>query len=144
MQTVEAQTPSDTVVATHVSLAELEQRQDDGCRYDLLDGELIRMAPASEEHGYVAGRLFAALFTFVTPRHLGRVYAAETGFQLEPGSETVQAPDVAFVRAERVQRSRSYAPLAPDLAVEVRSPRDRRRLVMEKVGRYLAAGTPLV
>jgi len=143
MQTLDPEA-AEAVVAANVTVAELERLPDDGRRYDLLDGELISMSPAGEEHGYFAGLVLVALGNFVTPRRLGRVYAAETGFRLESGSETVLGPDVAFVRAERVQRDKSFARLAPDLAVEVRSPSDRRRSIMEKVGRYLAAGTPLV
>jgi Uma2 family endonuclease len=127
-----------------VTLAELERLPEDGNRYDLLDGELIRMSPAGEEHGRIAAELLRRLANHAIERGLGRVYAAETGFQLEPGRTTVLGPDVAFVRSRRVQRRRSYVPTPPDLAVEVRSPNDRRRLVMEKVGRYLAAGSVLV
>ena len=144
MHPVESETAPDMVVATKVAVTDLERLPNDGFRYDLLDGELIRMAPAGEQHGWIAAQLLRRVGNHVADRHLGRVYAAETGFQLEPGRATVQGPDLAFVRAERVQDSRSYALLTPDLAVEVRSPGDRRRLVMEKVGRYLAAGTPLV
>ncbi len=144
MQTVEPETPPDAVVAINLTVADLEQLPDDGFRYDLLDGELIRMSPAGEQHGRIAAELLRRVGNYVADHHVGRVYAAETGFQLEPGRPTVQGPDLAFVRAERVQPSHSYALQAPDLAVEVRSPSDRRRLVMEKVGRYLAAGTPLV
>jgi len=143
MQTREASAPDDAVVRTDVTVAELERLPDDGFRYDLLDGELIRMWPAGEEHGRIAAVLLRLLGVYVAEAKLGEVYAAETGFRLEPGRHTVLGPDLAFVRAARVQRTRSFAPLAPDLAVEVRSPSDRRRLVMEKVGRYLAAGTSL-
>ncbi len=38
----------------------------------------------------------------------------------------------------------SFVPLAPDLAVEIRSPDDRAAAVAEKVKNYLDAGTRLV
>jgi Uma2 family endonuclease len=63
------------------------------------------------------------------------------------GPDTVRAPDVWFVRTERLEGGRlpnAFFPGAPDLAVEVISPTDRRGAVMKKVGEYLEAGTRLV
>jgi len=67
--------------------------------------------------------------------------AAETGFLLARDPDTVRAPDLAFVRAERAPPpSRGYYPGAPDLAVEVLSPDDRPAYVRDKVGEWLEAG----
>src|SRR5579859_1301066 len=94
-------------------------------QYELVDGRLVRMSPTGGGHGEVAVALAARLYNWVIPRHLGRVLAAETGFQLGPN--TVLAADVAFVRAEHVPAPTSAAwecfwPVAPDLVVEVVSP----------------------
>jgi Uma2 family endonuclease len=83
-----------------LTVAELLTWPDNGWRYELVEGRLVRMPPTGFEHGDVAGNLFGALWTWVRPRQLGRVLAAETGFQLGPG--TVLAPDVAYVSAARV------------------------------------------
>jgi Uma2 family endonuclease len=78
---------------------------------------------------------------YVEPRKLGTILAAETGFLLSRDPDTVRAPDVAFVRAEREPGPiRGYFPGAPDLAVEVLSPEDRPGPVAEKVAEWLAAG----
>ena len=78
---------------------------------------------------------------------LGVVCGAETGFVLERDPDTVLAPDVAFVRRERILAS-GLPPTCwegpPDLAVEVTSPGDTRREVADKVASWLAAGTRLV
>jgi len=58
--------------------------------------------------------------------------------------DTVRGPDVSFVRAEHVIKSRKYYRIAPDLAVEVMSPDDRVSDVTTKVGEYLNAGTSVV
>jgi len=58
---------------------------------------------------------------------LGAVFAAETGFLLEGNPDTVRAPDVAFVRRDRVEEvgeTAGFFPGPPDLAVEVVSPGD--------------------
>ncbi|MGE0544684.1 MAG: Uma2 family endonuclease [Dehalococcoidia bacterium] len=61
-------------------------------------------------------------------------------------SSTVRAPDVWFVRAERVPEEAldEFFPGGPDLAIEVLSPSDRFAAVVEKARDYLAAGTRLV
>jgi hypothetical protein len=58
----------------------------------------------------------------------------------------VRAPDVAFVRRERLSDPppRGFAALAPDLVVEVQSPDDRPGELLSKVGDWLEAGTALV
>lgn len=136
------------MATTRVITAEdLWRMQDDGCRYDLIRGELIRMAPAGGEHGETAGEFGRQIGNFVHHQRLGRVYAAATGFLLARDPDVVMGPDVAFVRADRLPPRalrRGYIPVAPDLVVEVTSPRDRRRAVMAKVQAYLEHGVRLV
>jgi Uma2 family endonuclease len=83
----------------------------------------------------------------VRANNLGAVYASETGFQIASNPDTVRAPDVAFVRRERlaeVGEVEGYWPGAPDLAVEVISPGDTYSEVEEKVLEWLGAGVRLV
>jgi Uma2 family endonuclease len=75
------------------------------------------------------------------------VFAAETGFRLASDPDTVRAPDIAFVakaRIDEVGDFEGFWPGAPDLAVEVTSPRDSFSEVEEKVQEYLSAGTGAV
>jgi len=116
-------------------------------RADLIRGELFEMSPAGDDHGAIGGRFAGYLGIFVLPRRLGNIYVAETGFVLRRAPDTVVAPDVAFVRAERLSPTRDrrgFLPLAPDLAVEVVSPTDRPRLITRKIESYREAGTPLL
>jgi Uma2 family endonuclease len=111
-------------------------------RCELVRGELVMMSPAGYEHGDVAGRVHGFLFHFVRQNGLGTVTAAETGFQIGHDPDTVRAPDVGFVCAERVPRvrTRGYFQGPPDLAVEVVSPSDRAGELLAKVQDWLAAG----
>jgi Uma2 family endonuclease len=111
-------------------------------RCELLRGELVMMTPAGFEHGAIAGNLFLPLGNFVKERRLGIVMGTETGFQIAQDPDTVRAPDVGFVCADRVRGvlPRGFFPGAPDLAVEVVSPSDRRAAVLAKVQDWLAAG----
>lgn len=120
---------------------------DDGFRYELVEGELIRMAPAGAEHGEVTVKITGPLFMHVAANDLGTVYAAETGFKLHSDPDTVRAPDVAFVIKARVRlagTTKGYWVGAPDLAVEVVSPGDTVQEVEEKVRKWLEAGARMV
>jgi Uma2 family endonuclease len=126
---------------------ELLRMPDDGFRYELVKGELRKMAPAGHERGRVAIRFTWRLAQQVETNNLGVVYAAETGFTLATNPDTVRAPDVAFVSRERlaeVKRASGFWPGAPDLAVEVVSPGDTYTEVEEKAIDWLAAGARMV
>lgn len=103
--------------------------------------------PPGSEQGEVTMNLAGPLHQHVRSNNLGVVYAAETGFKLESDPDTVRAPDVAFVRRERIEetgRRAGYRPGAPDLVVEVLSPSDRTKQVEEKVEQWIETGAKLV
>ena len=130
-----------------VTAEELLDMPDDGFMYELVRGELRKMAPASYEHGTVSGNVFASLHAHVRNNGLGKVTAAETGFLLSTNPDTVRAPDAAFVSRERDAAARpvsGFFPGPPDLAVEVISPNDRYTEVYEKVDEWLEAGAGMV
>jgi Uma2 family endonuclease len=130
-----------------VTAEELLRMPDDGYRYELVRGELRKMAPAGHLHGRIAINVTTPLDRHVRAHTLGTVYAAETGFKLASNPDVVRAPDVAFIRRERVEAVgdvEGYWPGAPDLAVEVISPGDTYAEVQEKVFDWLEAGTQMV
>lgn len=105
------------------------------------------MSPASQQHGRLGMRVSGPLDRYVEEHGLGIVFAAETGFRLASSPDTVLAPDVAFVRQERVDAIgdvEGYWPGAPDLAVEVVSRHDLYTAVEEKVIDWLEAGAGMV
>ena len=130
-----------------VTAHELLALPDDGYRYELVKGELIRMSLAGSEHGVVTMNLAGPLHSYVKRNNLGRVYAAETGFKLESDPDTVRAPDIAFVGRAPGFGSETeitgYRDGAPDLAVEVLSPNDRLRKVEAKVRQWLDTGAQM-
>ncbi|MHC4548638.1 MAG: Uma2 family endonuclease [Planctomycetota bacterium] len=128
-------------MAREITTAEELLRARDLGRCELVRGELRMMIPAGGEHGKLTYKLGFELGKYVLPRRVGTIYAAETGFLLSRNPDTVRAPDVAFVCAEReVASTRGFLPGAPDLAVEVLSPDDRPGYVREKVAEWLEAG----
>ena len=135
-----------TATTTRLMTAdELLAMPDGDCRYELVRGELITMTPVGGVHGSVGSRFDRRLGVFVETHDLGEVMI-ETGFILATDPDTVRAPDVSFVRKDRLSDgpAAGFFPFAPDLAVEVVSPNDRYTEVAEKTAEYLAAGTRLV
>lgn len=137
--------PSETGVEL-ITAEELERIVVPGKSTELVRGRLIVREPPGEYHGHVAAKLLFVLGQHVYGRHLGWLLAQDTGFKIESDPDTVRAPDVAFVSKERQAEipKRGYAPIAPDLAVEVLSPNDRPGEVLSKVGDWLDAGVQIV
>ena len=114
-------------------------------RTELVRGRLIVREPAGYRHGAVTINLTGRLWQHIQGTGAGELLAAETGFTLARNPDTVRAPDVAFVRRERIpSETRGFPELAPDLAVEVLSPDDRAGETLAKVADWLEAGTRLV
>jgi Uma2 family endonuclease len=130
----------------HITAGELLNLNLPNKRTELVRGTLVVREPAGGTHGDVAARMLIAIGAHVNAGDWGLVLAAETGFTLFTDPDTVRAPDVAFIRKDRVPDPlpMGYFTLAPDLAVEVRSPGDRAGEIKEKVADWLAAGTRLV
>ncbi len=130
-----------------ITADELLAMPDDGHRYELVEGELRRMSPAGDEHGQVGMELAIPLGSHVKKNKLGKLYLAETGFLIRTNPDTVRAPDIAFVRMERIKQTpgiKGYRVGAPDLAVEVVSPGDTVNEVEDKVAEWLEGGARMV
>jgi Uma2 family endonuclease len=128
--------------ADSITTADELLRVPDLGRCELVRGRLIMMTPAGFRHGRIAASLTTALKNFVTQRGLGVVTTAETGFHIEQDPDTVRAPDVAFLTADRVPAEEpvGFFPGPPDLAIEVLSPDDRASQINAKVQQWLEAG----
>ncbi|HTL31439.1 MAG TPA: Uma2 family endonuclease [Tepidisphaeraceae bacterium] len=109
-------------------------------RCELIYGELVMMSPAGAEHGIIANRLAHFVTSFVDEHELGAVFTAETGFKLD--RDLVRAPDVSFVRSHRIPKKipRGFFEGPPDLAIEVISPDDTKREMLNKKDAWLAHG----
>jgi Uma2 family endonuclease len=130
-----------------VTADELLRMPDDGGRYELVRGVLVRMSPTSSRSSLVSRATGTRVDRYVREHGLGICGDADWGFLLSSNPDIVRAPDVGVVVAARVPADGippGYWPGAPDLAIEVISPSDRFADVLEKVQEYLVAGTRLV
>jgi Uma2 family endonuclease len=112
---------------------------------ELVRGVLVVREPPGLRHGRIALDLGRRLADHVDANRLGRVYV-ESGFKLGSNPDTVRGPDVAFISLTRLPEPEpvGYAALAPDLVVEILSPRDRPGELLGRVADCLSAGTRLV
>lgn len=134
-----------TALMTAEELMELPHGE--GFRYELINGELEKTMSAGSPHGRITMRLAGPLSEHIWTHGLGEVFAAETGFQLTFGPDTVLAPDISFVAKERLEQigeKEGFWPGAPDLVVEVLSPSDRASKVDKKTLRWLSYGAKQV
>lgn len=131
---------------TLMTADELLQTPPPNKRTELVRGVLVVREPAGFRHGVVSAALTRLLGAHVETHGLGVVLAAETGFHIERDPDTVRAPDVAFVRRDRIPEPvpLGFPALAPDLVVEVMSPGDRPGETLAKVSDWLNAGARLV
>lgn len=116
------------------ALPENEER-----RLELVDGVIVDMGWSSPLNTIVGIRMATFLNVFVSAHDLGYVTGADGGFDLPNGN--VRRPDAGFVSKQRLPKIPKKFKIAPDLAVEVVSPKEN---ILKKVYEYLDAGTRLV
>lgn len=116
--------------------------ENDGKKFELIDGVLYEMHPPGETHGIIVSQLIVLLSLYVKARRLGRI-TAETAYYLDRHNPL--SPDIAFTRVERLKPPvEGYVAQMPDLAIEVKSPENMMEELKQKSERYLRNGVPLV
>jgi len=135
-------TPMSNRYLTETDLLNLD---DDSCRHELVAGVIVAEPFPTPRHDRTFRRLLRLLGDFVEAHGLGEVFG-ETGFVLARDPDTVRGPDLSFVSRERVSNldDARFFSGAPDLAVEILSPSNRRGAMHAKVADYLAAGARMV
>jgi Uma2 family endonuclease len=128
-----------------VTAEELERFPRDDRRYELVAGRVVPMSPVGFDHGRIVSELIFLLRQHLLHTNAGSVFA-ELGVKLASRPDTVRAPDVSYIRRDRIP---SPAPGGfwngpPDLAIEVLSPDDRPGDVRDKVQEYLSHGVLVV
>jgi Uma2 family endonuclease len=114
------------------------------------DGRVIAMTPTGSETGARNSRLEMRLLLWADQQGGWKVCGSSSGFRLPDGS--VFSPDASVIRLDRWQalspeQRRSFAPLCPDLVVELASPSDEAprglTALRQKMAAYQANGARL-
>ena len=115
-------------------------------RYELIKGVMFEASLSGMRASVTAMMIGARLALQVQVNHLGFVPGSEGGFILSRDPDSVVAPDVGFVRADRLSEGvpAGYVPFPSDFAIEVISPTDTSADIERKQRLYESAGVRLV
>lgn len=134
-----------------ITTEELLAIPDDGISRELIRGRLVEydMTRRNRRHSRTVSRLSHLLEQWLDgqPEPQGEILAGEAGVRVLQNPDTTVGVDVAYISAETAAATSEDARIidaAPILAVEVLSPSDRQKDVLEKVEDYLLAGVKLV
>ena len=154
--------------ALRMTYDDLMALPDDGYRYELVRGEILRLPLPTGDHGYVEAGIVAALARYLHDQAVARGWDPETGqrsrsrvagylasgeagirFSLPDDPDQVRGADVLYLTPEQFGRldpliRTEYIPELPALVVEVISPSERATDSNQKVTDYLAGGALLV
>ncbi len=112
-------------------------------RYELVDGEVVEMAPVFRRHGRTASNITTAFNIYCRRTGIGWS-EVEVGYRVRSGPDTVRGPDVSLVLKEREEEESGFVAGAPDIAVEIISASNTAAEMERKVAEYLAAGSQRV
>lgn len=110
------------------------------------NGEIIVMPPAFADTGNRNGRVFGQLYVWAETDGIGEAFDSSSGFTLPNGA--TRSPDAAWISSHRwnaltPEQQASFAPIAPDFVVELRSSSDTLVGLQEKMEEYAANGVRL-
>ena len=114
---------------------------------ELIRGKVVPVCRPNYIHGKLMTEIASELRSHVKKNRLGSVISGDSGIYLERSPDTVRGPDVYFVSAAREPAKANqdkYLEVAPELCVEIVSPKDRWSNILSKVHMYLAIGVKIV
>jgi len=119
----------------------------DGCKYEVVNGELYWMPAGNLEHSAMCANVGSLIHQFCLGRGLGVVVDGQTGFYMKNGD--LLSPDVSYINVQRwqslpIEKRRKFFRGSPDLAVEVTTPSEPVHHIYRKVKAYLENDTVIV
>lgn len=107
--------------------------------FELIDGEIVEKMPSNPLSSNIATRIIIPIGNYLATNDIGYLTTEAGGYKIFGDT---YVPDVAFISKSRLPELPyiGFAPIPPDLAVEVVSPTDDKDELLSKVANYLAAG----
>jgi Uma2 family endonuclease len=121
---------------------------DEDVLYEVVDDQVVELAPMGAYEVWIATLLVARLATFARQHQLGRA-VQEMLFDLTVATGRKRRPDVAFVSFDRwplhrrIPRTEAWE-VVPNLAVEVVSRSDSVDYIVDKIAEYFQSGVERV
>jgi len=108
--------------------------------YELVRGEVVEMPRPTISHGAVCAKVTSKLDQYCETHSVGIVVIG-SGVILGRDPDTVRGPDVAiYTGITFATMPKKWSDQPPLLAVEIRSPNDRNRMLTQKISDYLTNG----
>ena len=112
---------------------------EDGCRYEVVNGELYMSPSPGVEHQRIVKRIMVWLSRFVEQDGLGEVF--QSPLDVELSYRNVVQPDVFVILHEHFDRITEVRIIgAPDLVIEIASPSTASHDLSKKLDAYAHAG----
>ncbi|MDQ6480898.1 Uma2 family endonuclease [Dyadobacter sp. LHD-138] len=110
------------------------------------DGNIIVMAPTGSDTGFYNSDINGQIWIWNRQSKAGYVFDSSTGFTLPNGA--VRSPDVSWIEKSRYEslttmERKRFAPICPDLVIEVRSLSDNLPDLLDKMKEYQSNGCSL-
>lgn len=125
-----------------VSAEEYYQLEDDGCRYELIDGVVCMSPSPNWKHQNVLLEIALQLAIYLKKHPVGAVLP-EIDVRLGTGprgGDIIYRPDVVFLKSGRLPKGAEIIEIPPDLVVEVASVSTRRYDLETKKADYERMG----
>ena len=111
--------------------------------YEIVDGEVVQMAPTSFEHGEYEGGLYSLLKRSLKGK--GYVAVGEVGIVIKREPLTIRALDVVYISKERAKlKPKGLLEVPPELVIEIVSPSNTYTELERKVSELLDFGVDRV
>lgn len=117
---------------------------EDNRRYDIIDGVRHYQSGCSIQHQEVLMNIFEAMRAYQRQKGRGKAFIGPRDVLIRRSPFRIRQPDALFISRERYagRSPQSVEPLspAPELALEVLSADETRRVLLDKISDYCIAG----
>jgi Uma2 family endonuclease len=110
--------------------------------FELINGEIAEKVP-TREHGIVAGNTVTEFNNYLKQNRIGQA-AVEARHRPPDDPHNDRIPDVSVVIGDKPVARRGAENFIPDVCVEIQSPDDSPKQMLEKALFYLANGARMV
>lgn len=111
--------------------------------FELINGEIVEKMPTLK-HGRITARLVIRVGNLVEEKKMGWI-ATEVRHRMPNDDENARLPDISFYSdTTRPTPERGPLPYMPELCIEIQSPDDSLKEMLEKAEYYLANGAHMV
>ncbi len=103
-------------------------------------GDISIMSPTGSETGNREGRIIQQVMNWSDEDGTGIAFSSSAGFTMSTGAK--RSPDAAWIKLERwnnltPEQQKKFAPICPDVVIELRSDSDKLQPLKEKMQEYM-------